>query len=114
MPLLKTTPLERVDGTNTRTLPYRDMIRIPGGRFRMGSDVHYPEERPVHEVIVNGFWIDKFPVTNDRFAEFVAATGHVTYAEIAPKAEDYPGAIPEMLRPGSLVFTRPPHSVDVQ
>ena len=41
-----------------------DMIRIPGGTFRMGSDNHYPEEAPVHRVTVDGFWIDRTPVTN--------------------------------------------------
>ncbi|WP_238389779.1 formylglycine-generating enzyme family protein [Pseudoxanthomonas koreensis] len=84
------------------------MIAIPGGTFRMGSDEHYPEEAPAHRVSVDGFMIDAHPVTNARFAEFVRATGHVTTAEIAPRAEDYPGALPEMLRAGSLVFTPPP------
>ncbi|WP_416907392.1 MAG: formylglycine-generating enzyme family protein [Polymorphobacter sp.] len=80
------------------------MIRLPGGRFRMGSDVHYREEAPAHEVVVSGFWIDPTPVTNAQFAAFVAATGHVTVAEVAPKAEDYPGALPDMLHAASLVF----------
>ena len=47
------------------------------------------------------------PVTNERFARFVEATGHVTFAEIRPKAEDYPGAVPDMLFAGSLVFVKP-------
>jgi formylglycine-generating enzyme required for sulfatase activity len=82
-----------------------DMVWVPGGRFRMGSDVHYREEAPAHDVIVSGFWIDRTPVTNAEFAAFVEATGHVTVAEIAPRAEDYPGALPDMLKPASLVFT---------
>ena len=57
----------------------------------MGSDNHYPEEAPRHPVRVDGFWIDRKPVTNRQFAEFVEATGHVTTAEIAPDAKDYPG-----------------------
>ena len=81
------------------------MIWLSGGRFRMGSDHHYSEEAPEHDAVVDGFWIDPTPVTNRQFAEFVAATGHVTVAEIAPCAEDYPGALPEMLQAGSLVFT---------
>ena len=80
------------------------MIWLPGGRFRMGSDVHYREEAPAHEVIVSGFWVDATPVTNRQFAAFVTATGYRTVAEIAPKAEDYPGALPEMLQPASLLF----------
>ena len=71
----------------------------------MGSDRHYPDEGPVRKVDVAGFHIDPAPVTNAEYAKFVAATGHVTVAEVAPKAEDYPGAIAEDLVPGSLVFT---------
>jgi formylglycine-generating enzyme required for sulfatase activity len=81
------------------------LVWIAGGRFRMGSDVHYPEEAPARIVEVDGFWIADRPVTNRAFAAFVAATGWVTSAEIAPTAEDYPGALPEMLTPASLVFT---------
>ena len=73
------------------------MISIPGGTFRMGSDKHYPEEAPVHRVTVDGFWIDRTPVTNRQFKEFVRATGHVTFAEIPPDPKDYPGALPHML-----------------
>lgn len=87
------------------------MLWLPGGTFRMGSDSHYPEEAPAHDVAVSGFWIDRTPVTNRQFAEFVAATGHVTLAETPPRAEDYPGAQPEMLKAASLVFTPPPGPV---
>ena len=64
--------------------PNADMVRVPGGTFRMGSDKHYPEEAPVHGVTVDEFWIDRTPVTNRQFKEFVEATGHVTFAEILP------------------------------
>jgi hypothetical protein len=84
------------------------MVWIPGGTFRMGSDRHYPEEAPVHRATVDGFWIDRTPVTNRQFKAFVKATGHVTFAEIAPDPKDYPGALPHMLYAGSLVFTPPP------
>lgn len=83
----------------------RDMVWIPGGVFRMGSDHHYAEEGPSREVEVEGFWIDKRPVTNRDFARFVSETGWTTFAEIPPDPADYPGAIPEMLYAGSLVFT---------
>jgi sulfatase modifying factor 1 len=88
-----------------------DMVFIPGGAFRMGSDRHYPEEAPVHRVSVAGFWMDKTPVTNRQFKRFVAATGHVTFAEILPDPKDYPGALPHMLYAGSLVFQPPVHPV---
>jgi len=45
-------------------VPGADMVRIPGGTFRMGSDKHYAEEAPVHRVTVDEFWIDRTPVTN--------------------------------------------------
>ena len=93
-------------------LPSPDMVWIPGGTFRMGSDHHYPEERPVHRVTVDGFWMDRHPVTNARFARFVEATGHVTFAEIPPNPADYPGALPDMLYAGSLVFVQPAGPVD--
>jgi len=60
--------------------PFPDMLWIPGGTFRMGSDEHYVEEKPVHRVTVDGFWMDRDPVTNERFARFVEATRHVTFA----------------------------------
>src|ERR1700755_722417 len=61
-----------------------DMVWIPGGTFRMGSDRHYPEEAPSHRAAVDGFWIDRTPVTNRQFKQFVMATGHVTTAEVPP------------------------------
>ena len=90
-----------------------DMIRIPGGTFRMGSDRHYPDEAPSHSVTVDGFWIDPTPVTNAQFRAFVAATNYVTWAEIAPDPKDYPGALPKMLKAGGLVFTPPGKPVDL-
>jgi formylglycine-generating enzyme len=91
-----------------------EMAWIPGGTFRMGSDRHYPEEAPVHRVTVSPFWIDRTPVTNRQFREFVKATGYVTVAELAPDPRDYPGALPHMLRPGSLVFAPPRQQVDLR
>jgi formylglycine-generating enzyme required for sulfatase activity len=87
------------------------MVRIPGRTFLMGSDAHYREERPAHLVAVDGFWIDRTPVTNRQFKAFVNATGHVTFAEILPDPKDYPGALPHMLYAGSLVFQPPPYRV---
>ncbi|MGH3476964.1 MAG: formylglycine-generating enzyme family protein [Nocardioidaceae bacterium] len=86
--------------------PARGMVWIPGGDFLMGSDDFYPEERPVHRVAVDGFWIDEHPVTVAEFRRFVKATGHVTWAERAPDPSDYPGADPARLVAGSLVFQR--------
>ncbi|RWX04408.1 formylglycine-generating enzyme family protein [Rhizobium leguminosarum] len=86
---------------------FSGLVWVAGRTFTMGSNEHYPEEAPAHPVAVDGFWIDATPVTNRQFASFVKATGHVTVAERAPRAEDYPGALPKMLRAGSLVFMPP-------
>jgi formylglycine-generating enzyme len=91
-----------------------DMVWIAGGTFRMGSDKHYPEEAPAHHVTVSGFWIDRTPVVNRDFRKFIDATGYVTFAEKVPDAKDYPGALPHMLKAGSLVFTPPKHPVDLR
>src|ERR1700689_2978891 len=82
-----------------------NMVFIPGGTFRMGSDKHYPEEAPAPRVTLGVFWIDLPPVTNRLFKPFVRATGHVTFAEIPPDPKNYPGSLPHMLYAVSLVFT---------
>jgi len=89
----------------------KNMVRIPGGRFLMGSVDFYPEEAPVHSREVPGFLMDETPVTVAMFRRFVKATGHVTTAERAPDPAMYPDASPEQLVPGSLVFTPPSHPV---
>jgi len=73
----------------------------------MGSDRHYPEEAPAHWVEVDGFWMDRAPVTNAQFLKFVKATGHITQAERPADPADYPGAPAERLRPASIVFKSP-------
>jgi formylglycine-generating enzyme required for sulfatase activity len=89
------------------------MVWIPGGTFRMGSADFYPEERPVHAVTVDGFWMDDHPVTVAEFRRFVKATGHVTLAEKPLDPADYPETDPDLLVPGSLVFHRTPGPVDL-
>jgi formylglycine-generating enzyme required for sulfatase activity len=80
----------------------------------MGSDAFYPEERPVHEAQVEGFWIDRHPVTNADYEAFVAATGYVTLAERALDPASFPGAPPENLVPGSMVFQKAAGPVDLR
>ncbi len=87
------------------------MVWIPGGRFLMGSDHHYPEEAPAHLTEVEGFWMDRTPVTNAEFQAFVKATGYRTQAERPADPDDYPGAEPAQLQPASIVFVPPPHPV---
>jgi sulfatase modifying factor 1 len=99
------------------------MVWIPGGEFSMGAadplgkDANVvgmqatEDSRPIHRVAVGGFWMDATEVTNRRFAEFVKATGYVTFAERKPTAEEFPDAPPENLVAGSVVFTPPDHAV---
>ncbi len=87
---------------------------VPPGRFAMGSEDFYPEERPVHSVELDGFWIEEHPVTVAEFRRFVKATGYVTAAERAPDPVDYPDADPELLVPGSLVFRPSTGPVDLR
>jgi formylglycine-generating enzyme len=86
-------------------------VRIDGGSFIMGDDSLYAEEGPPRETRVDGFWIDPHEVTNAQFAAFVQATGHVTTAEkpVDPAAFGVPREQipPDMLLPGSAVFTAP-------
>ncbi len=86
----------------------KGMCWIPGGEFDMGSADFYPEERPVHRVAVDGFWMDEHPVTVTAFRRFMKTTGHVTVAEKPPDPVDYPDADPGELVAGSLVFRSPP------
>jgi len=93
------------------------MVWIPGGEFSMGcADPRgaphggtdpMNDARPIHRIRVAGLWMDATEVTNEQFAAFVAATGYVTVAERTPRAEDFPGAPPENLVAGSIVFTPP-------
>jgi formylglycine-generating enzyme len=94
--------------------PTEGMVRVGGATFRMGSDSHYPEEAPAHRVSVEGFWIDRFQVTNREFGAFVEQTGYVTVAERRLDPNDFPGAPPENLVPGSLVFTMTKGPVDLR
>jgi formylglycine-generating enzyme required for sulfatase activity len=98
------------------------MVWIPGGEFSMGAkaplDVQdavgmqaTTDSRPIHRVFVDGFWMDRTEVTNEQFARFVKATGYVTVAERTPRAEDFPGAPPATLVPGSVMFSPPAHPV---
>lgn len=93
------------------------MVWIPGGVQWLGSEdsTARPDEGPVHQVTISGFWMDETEVTNAQFRQFVEATGYETTAEIAPKLEDImaqlppgsPPPDPADLVPGSLVFTVP-------
>ena len=87
--------------------PTNGMVWIPPGTFWMGADDGQADEKPVHQVALHGFWMDKTEVTNEQFEKFVRSTGYVTVAERKPDAKDFPGVPPENLVPGAIVFTPP-------
>ena len=90
-----------------------DLVELPGGSFAMGSTSFYPEEAPIHSVAVAPFAIERFPVTNAQFAEFVDATGYVTVAERPLDPALYPGVAQEDLLPGALIFRPTPGPVNL-
>jgi formylglycine-generating enzyme required for sulfatase activity len=50
-----------------------DLVLVPGGRFRMGSEQGRPDERPVHEVEVSPFFLARVPVTRSAYSPFLEA-----------------------------------------
>lgn len=112
---------EMLSGPPAGAVTPTGMVWIPGGEFRMGSNdaLSWNDEKPPHQVFVDGFWIDEHEVTNRQFAEFIQATNYVTTAEKAPTVEEIlansppgtPAPPAEVLVPGSLVFTPPEHAV---
>lgn len=90
------------------------MVWIAGGEFTMGSDQpdSKKDEKPPHQVQVEGFWMDATPVTNRQFKEFVNATAYITTAEKAPTLAEIMSQVPpgtpppsaELLVAASLVF----------
>ena len=110
--------------SSAASAPPAGMVWVPGGEFSMGCadprgipfGGHDPmnDARPIHRVRLAGFWMDATEVTNEQFAAFVQATGHITVAERPPRAEDFPGAPPENLVAGSIVFTPPAEPVPLR
>jgi len=80
----------------------------------MGSDHHYPEERPAHPQSVDRFGMCATTVTNREFAEFVSATGYKTTAEIPLEADTGSPMPPEYFDAGSLVFRMTSSPVDLR
>ncbi|MCH9700580.1 MAG: formylglycine-generating enzyme family protein [Actinomycetia bacterium] len=91
-----------------------DLVELDGGSFRMGSTDFYPEEAPVYTAGVAPFAVERHPVTNAQFEEFVAETGYLTVAETAPDPALFPGAAPADLVPGALVFRQTRGPVDLR
>jgi len=88
------------------------MVWIPGGTFWMGcAGCDMRDALPVHEVVLDGFWMDAAPVTNEEFEQFVSATGYLSVAERKPSPQDYPDVPLERLIAGSAVFMSPPAAV---
>lgn len=108
---LPVVPAKPATQTNSAVAATNGMVWLPGGTFWMGSEDGRHDELPLHQVTVDGFWMDRTEVSNDQFEKFVRATGYVTIAERQPDPKDYPGADPKLLVPGSVVFTPPKEAV---
>ncbi len=88
------------------------MVWIPGGTFVMGGDNEMGNDAlPLHEVALEGFWMDETEVTNAAFAAFVTATGYVTTAEKKPDTKDFPDVPADKLVAGSVCFHAPKEDV---
>jgi formylglycine-generating enzyme required for sulfatase activity len=82
VPVLGSTRTSEIDGMM--------QVFVPGGDFAMGSDTStYANERPVHTVTLDSFWIDQTEVTNAMFGAFVAQTGYQTDAETTGASSVY-------------------------
>jgi sulfatase modifying factor 1 len=89
------------------------MVWIPGGSFARGAANGAPDEQPVREITVSGFWMDSTEVTNEEFERFVKATGYVTVAERKPDPAQYPGVPLDKLVAGAAVFHAPKEEVSL-
>jgi formylglycine-generating enzyme len=89
------------------------MVWVPGGTFWRGSEDGKPDEKPVREIEIDGFWMDQTEVTNEQFEEFVRATGYKTIAERKPDPSLYPDVPPELLVAGSIGFNPPPGAISL-
>jgi len=124
-------------GEPPKGTPPPGMVWIPGGKFLMGGPSEeacrailqeadpgkpccpllqsgFEDAQPRHQVEVDGYWMDATEVTNADFQKFIDATGYLTVAERKPRAEDFPGASPEVLVPGSVCFQRPEPSANLR
>jgi formylglycine-generating enzyme len=100
---------EKIARVAQKSNAHGEMVWIPGGKFTMGANDGQTDEKPLHDVRVDGFWMDKTEVTNEQFAKFVEETHYVTVAERQPDPKQFPGVPPEQLKPGSITFTPPSH-----
>ena len=64
------------------------MVLIPAGEFQMGSNNGDDDEKPVHSVYVNAFYIDKYEVTNAQYKAFVDANPEWQKDHISEKYRD--------------------------
>ena len=66
-----------------------EKVYVPEGELQMGSDYGDEDEKPVHMVDMDAYWIDRTEVTNAMFADFVDDSGYITAAEQADSSRVY-------------------------
>ncbi len=84
---------------NSRQAETGEMVWINPGKVTMGGvgEDAQPDELPLHDVKLSGFWIDRTDVTNEEFERFVSATGYVTTSEKPASIAETPGLPPEAI-----------------
>ena len=88
--------------------PPEGMVLIKGGTFSMGSNDGETDEKPIHEVKVKPFFMDRTPVTNAEFEAFTKATKYLTTAEHVLTSKEIPGLLPEFEGKTLGICFRPP------
>ena len=80
------TPTAEPQAGHTRTVTRGgvevEQVFVPAGSFLMGSEDGWVAEQPVHEVMLDAFWIDRMEVTNAQFSAFVQDTEYKTVGEL--------------------------------
>jgi formylglycine-generating enzyme len=77
------------------------MVHLDGGTFMMGYNAGSDDERPIHKVTVNSFYLGKYEVTFSDFKKFVDATGYKTDAEQSDTVKLKHGLPPRGIKNGS-------------
>lgn len=114
--LVEPTALDFIKDMPKGTKTPNGMVWIPGGEFYQGAVDHdtiaMRHEKPRHKVLLDGFFMDKHPVTNAEFKKFIDDTGYITVAERKVDWEELKKQVPpgtpkphdSVLQPGSIVF----------
>ncbi len=64
--------------------------QIPDGRFLMGSRGRYPDEEPLHDVVISQpYWLGRTPVTQRQFAQWTRSEAYSAWREVHGHGESH-------------------------